>query len=241
MVAGLRARDSGALFAVCNVHLEGSPYARDERIAQLRAVLDTVQSSEALQGAHVVFAGDFNSETSEFTELLSSGTALGLFDAFPSTDGPRFGAVTVGGHHLAAIDHVLLDASLRVLVRRRVLDSEAELEELQQTGAPSAAHPSDHLPLALVFEPAGPSLLALSAQSGVESQEPPLSSAEAVELRKRWEEVQAFKPAGSGKGKPSEEYIQKAKDFRSREKAFLDALPASQRQWLQQLAKRNRA
>jgi len=241
VVAGLRARDSGELFAVCNVHLEGSPDARDERRAQLRSVLDKVQSTQALQGAHVVVAGDFNSETSEFTEFLGSGTALSLFDAFPSAGGPCIGAVTVGGEQFAAIDHVLLDASLRVLVRRRVLDSETELEELRRTGAPSAAHPSDHLPLALVFEPVGPSLVALSAQSGIESSEPLLSSAEAMELRKEWEEVQASKPAGTGKGKPSEDYIQLAKEFRLREKAFLDALPASQRQWLQQLGKRRGA
>jgi len=241
MVAGLRERDSGNLFAVCNVHLEGSPDAQDERRAQLRAVLDKVQSSQALQGAHVVVAGDFNSEASEFMELLGSGTALSLFDAFPSTDGPCFGAVTVGGHHPAAIDHVLLDVSLRVVVRRRVLDSEAELEELRRTGAPSAAHPSDHLPLALIFEAIGPSLLALPAQSGIKSDEPVLSSAEAVELRRRWEAVQASKPAGPGKGKPSEEYIQLAKDFRLREKAFLDALPAPQREWLQQFGKRKGA
>jgi len=238
MVAGLRARDSGALFAVCNVHLEGSPDAQDERRAQFRAVLDKVQCSQALQGAHVIIAGDFNSETSEFTEFLGSGTALGLSDAFPSADGPCFGAVTVGRHHLAAIDHVLLDASIQVLSRRRVLNSEAELEELRQTGAPSAAHPSDHLPLALVFEPTRPSLIALPVRSGNEPREPSLSSADAVELCKRWEEVQASKPAGPGKGKPSEEYIQLAKDFRSREKAFLDGLPDSHKQWLQQFGKR---
>lgn len=237
MVTGLRARDSGALFAVCNVHLEGSPDARDERSAQLQAVLDKVRQ---LQGAHVVVVGDFNSEMSEFTEFLGSSTPLRLFDAFPSADGPSFGAVTVGGHWPAAIDHVLLDASLRALVRRRVLDSEAEVEELRATGTPSAAHPSDHLPLALVFEPVGPSLIVPEAAElpGSGNKEPLLSTAEAAELQKRWEEVQASKPAApERKGKPPGEYIQRAKDFRSREKAFLDALSASERQWLQQFGK----
>jgi len=120
MVTGLRARDSGALFAVCNVHLEGSPDARDERTAQIQAVLDKVRSMQALQGAHVVIAGDFNSEMTEFSEFLGSSTALCLFDAFPSSDGPSLGAVTAGGHWLATLDHVLLDASLRATVRRRV-------------------------------------------------------------------------------------------------------------------------
>jgi hypothetical protein len=66
----------------------------------------------------------------------------------------------------------------------------------------------------------------------------PLSREEAEELHRRWDEIKASKPSPPQvKGKPPVEYIEQAKAFRVREKAFLDALPASHRQQLQKAKK----
>lgn len=67
-----------ALYAA-NLHLEGSPYKPQERLAQARSALASLQKHQTAAGlppeeCHVVVAGDFNSSKGEAVgRLLSSG------------------------------------------------------------------------------------------------------------------------------------------------------------------------
>jgi len=84
------------------------------------------------------------------------GSPFAMHDALPPSGGPTHGAWTEIGEApgmACAVDHVLLGATLRAALLRPVLDAE-ESDHVLASGLPTVEHPSDHLPLALVVEPA---------------------------------------------------------------------------------------
>mmetsp|Transcript_19282 Transcript_19282/g.54469 ORF Transcript_19282/g.54469 Transcript_19282/m.54469 type:complete len:354 (-) Transcript_19282:223-1284(-) len=152
VVTLLRMRDEPTeVLAVCNVHLEGHPQRHQERNAQLRDALSHVYKHLPGHGGsgHIIIAGDCNSDIRGLADALSAESRFGLVDAFPAAGGPLLGAITLAEPNATyAVDHILVGSSLEVVCRRRVLD-EDELADAE-SGLPSASHPSDHLPLALV-------------------------------------------------------------------------------------------
>lgn len=142
-------------YAICNVHLEGHPDKHKERLAQLVSTRKSVAARAKKSGeeAHVVIAGDFNSNMQPLKEILNDGLKV----VFPESDGNLKGAVTwAEPNKPASVDQMLVGASVDVTQKRLVLSDEQEFLEVMQTGLPSEKHASDHLPLCCIVKPNGP-------------------------------------------------------------------------------------
>jgi hypothetical protein len=142
LLAGFALPD-GRELGIANVHLQAGPNHQDEsqRMSQLQSVLSRL--NRCRPWCQVV-CGDFNSELCEGSALpqVVSDTSLRRV----ALCGPTYIAKDYAG----VLDHIFVGPGLK---QRAVLGSDATaLSAIIACGLPNAEYPSDHLPVAALFQ-----------------------------------------------------------------------------------------
>mmetsp|Transcript_2546 Transcript_2546/g.6112 ORF Transcript_2546/g.6112 Transcript_2546/m.6112 type:complete len:377 (-) Transcript_2546:71-1201(-) len=141
LLCGLQLAD-GRELCVANAHLEAGPGAKNEaqRLSQLSSALKRMRTHAAWCE---VVCGDFNSSMGEGSELREMLSEAGLARA--PANGPTY---AVPGY-VDTLDHIWAGPALKP---RAVLRSSAgEIRSIVTSGLPTPEHPSDHLPVAAVY------------------------------------------------------------------------------------------
>jgi len=182
-------------FCVGNVHLEAKGGDRNEkqRNSQLASVLKRVSGN-------TVVCGDFNSNLNPGSQLHTQLASANLVRA------PTKGiTLSQTSGYADILDHIW--ASEHMTVCRVLGSSSKELAVIKAMGMPSEAYPSDHLPVAAMFD----ITRSLSCPSIVEI---PLAPSE--EVREEWLQICSCAEIGCGK--------QAAREQKRLEAAFLQTL-----------------
>jgi mRNA deadenylase 3'-5' endonuclease subunit Ccr4 len=185
------------LFAIANVHLEGHPDLHEMRAKQLHSAVKRARKSAE---AHLIVAGDFNSELGE-VRRQNEQHRLRMVAAGPTWS---------NGERCLQIDHFLCDPSLEVV---RVMEFFSELDAKQ--GMPNRDSPSDHAPLGIECR-ATPKLAAAAAAA--EPGNEAVREARQREIEAMWAAIEAPEKV---KGKPTPQQMEVLKAFAAAKKAFL--------------------
>lgn len=198
-----------AHFTVANVHLEGHPDKEEERVRQLRGVLERARRRT---GHHVVVIGDWNTSAEPNTSV--GAFLAGHEDMKRVPLGPTYGGAP---GRPRSTDHILHDASLEIDEVRVDLSSEDA-----RTGMPNAESPSDHAPISARVRVVGPPREAAPTPAPASS----LSPDEARALQAAWGELLAGAPPRPEGRPPTPEERAALRAFKAKRQAFLADLPS---------------
>ncbi len=199
------------VFAIANVHLEGHPDLSDMRSKQLHSA---VKKARQTPEAHLIVAGDFNSEPDE-VRSHNEAHKLKMLVAGPTwSDGKRS----------VQIDHFLTDPTIEVTAVREFFS-----EFDAANGMPNCRSPSDHSPL-------GIECVARQKAAPVTAKE---AAAIVSEERKRHIEAlwNAIEKPEKTKGKPTPEQMEVLKVFAGAKKAFLAQFEGGELELAKKLSK----
>lgn len=193
MVVALKHKETGEVFSIANVHLEGHPDATDMRQRQLATAIKKGRK----RTSHLVVAGDFNQE-----DPLTSMTKLHRVPTGPSWS---------NGAGSLCIDHITVDSiSLRVeSVRGDIYNGNSPI--------PNAEIPSDHSPIMCLLCVCG------APQGGVAAPKTPgegLSDEVRASIRSQHDALLLTAPAPV-RGKPNPEQLEVLQQYAMRKKVFL--------------------
>ena len=185
------------MFAIANVHLEGHPDLHEMRAKQLHSA---VKKARKMAEAHLIVAGDFNSELDE-VKRQNEEHRLRMIAAGPTWS---------NGQRASQIDHFLCEPSVEVV---RVMEFFTAQDAKQ--GMPNRDSPSDHAPLGVECR-AGPKRIAGEAAEAAKEDAP--SQARQREIEALWAAVEQPEKV---KGKPTPQQLEVLKAFAATKKAFL--------------------